>query len=205
MSLCCRASFGDMRACVCGFGRFKCHKLCCYFECIHSGDLHVILGKRAQSLNVYHRGTMARLIEPFVPFCQCMRACERICQSTPPPFAASHRKGLFGFIVQEGLCAQLAHLYKFSLYDVLENTCTRRHIHTHSSIHFSWVCALSILRFLFVFLFYLLQSCVISQSIAVSTCLPYRTHPMLDRSIAVVFDCGDRKWEMTVSVSCPFN
>lgn len=85
MSLCCRASFGDMHACVCGVGRFKCHKLCCYFECIHSGDLHVILGKRAQSLNVYDRGTMARLIEPFVPFCQCMRACARICQSTPHP------------------------------------------------------------------------------------------------------------------------
>lgn len=33
-------------------------------------------------------------------------------------FATSHHGGLFGFVVQEGLCAQLAYFYKFSLYDV---------------------------------------------------------------------------------------
>lgn len=55
-------------------------------------------------------------------FFVCVRAC--MCLRTPcPPFPASHCKGLFGFIVQEGLCTQLAHLYKFSLYGVLWNAC----------------------------------------------------------------------------------
>lgn len=89
-------------ASVCVFGRFKWHKLPCYFKCMHSGDLHVILSKRPQPVNVYYRGTMARLIELCVPFVS-------VYMFESPPFPASHGKGLFGFIVQEGLCAQLAH------------------------------------------------------------------------------------------------
>lgn len=82
----------------------------------------VILRKRAQPLNVYHRGTMARLIEACVP----LWVCVHLSQHPPNPlFPASHRKGLFGFIVQDGLRAQLGHLYKFSLYGVLWCTCTR--------------------------------------------------------------------------------
>ena len=150
MSLSDSASSAGKRACVCVcvcvcvFWRFKCHKLSCYFECIHSGDLHVILRKRAQPLNVYHRGTMAGLIEPCVPFVSvCVRACVRAYVWVPPnpPFPASHRKGLFGFIVQEGLCAQLAHLYKFSLYGVFLNTCTHACIHTHSSVWLLRICS----------------------------------------------------------------
>lgn len=43
--------------------------------------------------------------------------------TTPTPllFPASHHKGLFGFIVQEGLCAQLAHLYRLSLWATLRD------------------------------------------------------------------------------------
>lgn len=120
--------------------RLRCQKLSFCFEHTHFVDLLVILGKRAQPLNIYNRGTMAKLIEACVPFCVCVCAHAYVWEPPAPLFPASHRKGLFGFIVQEGLCTQLAHLYKFSLYGVLWNGCTRSlHCMTLPCVHTTWL------------------------------------------------------------------
>lgn len=145
----------------------------------------LFLGKGHSHWMSIHGGTMARLIEPCVPFvsvsvCVCVYMSEY-----PPSSPASHRKGLFGFIVQEGLCAQLAHLYKFSLYGVLWDTWTHTHTRAHTYTHtcFQWGMTLP---------------CICSHYIAIlpSTrvwivCLfgwvhvYFRTHPSLDWSISV--------------------
>lgn len=64
--------------------RLRCQKLSFCFEHTHFVDLLVILGKRAQPLNIYNRGTMAKLIEACVPFCVCVRT--HMSENPQPPF-----------------------------------------------------------------------------------------------------------------------
>lgn len=90
-------------------------------------------GTATEYLQQRHNGEANWSVYTFV--CVCVRT--HMSENPQPPlFPASHRKGLFGFIVQEGLCTQLAHLYKFSLYGALWNGRTRSpHCMTLPCVH----------------------------------------------------------------------
>lgn len=94
------------------FRRFRCHKALCYFKLVYLRELHVIL-RRAQPLNVIHRGRMASVIEA------CTLGSASAYVGVPPtPFCHFTSWGIIWIYCAGGLMCPAGLLVEILLYDV---------------------------------------------------------------------------------------
>lgn len=162
----------------------------------YSGDLHVLLRKWAQPWNIYHRGTMARLIEPCVPLwvsdwvsvcvwaCVCVCAHIRLSAPQPPFFPLPIVKDYLDLLCGRLICPA------GWLVDILFVWCTpKTNAHTCINTHSTqYLCCESSHTTLPV----LPSTHVDYMSVAVGACV-HLYHPWLDWSISVGLSIVERE------------